>query len=778
MSLTRPTEVVNNDNLKSNSPVLLIEFADLNYHIGSKEYYLEKDSGSDGELFQVNGYFVSATAQFLTDNVGPGDIINVDGVGDLEILEVIDGTQVDVGWTAASASFLDWTLKLNHRDLLKNKNSLSLNNAIPEKVNGYNSLNSINLVILDWRSTVSIAWTNSLTSLKGSAVNIYLKYDTGDAASTGALKIFSGVISGWEINRDVLTLSVDNLRKSVPELQTLLPESLIQDSIQSSNYLGGRPVQFGDFSWNDDFVYWADRPNKYAYIPYVYTDEADKLWFYVAEHAMKNMPTATQLNGDGDVETELYTFIFRHGMFWMQRLINATVTNAAGGSYIKAEMPTSGARPFMPPEAEYDGGDGLSGGNAYTEWANAVDGKSSTYVLVNAAGGSLQLCQITPKETLGEFWDNSTVLVSIRVHISVGAIVSAGDCKAYLYNRDAGTEIDSFTFSAGDANTTVLALSGSVPAGGSYDCLDNFVVSIEAGGTGQVVVKNIIVSIPLADADLTSERLYMRCQGLTFGDTWGGRKTSTNVVECPIDVVEYLLRNYVGVTAISTGLFNQLATFYASIKVAFTLVDQVEVQTIIKDLMEQFLFSLIIPETDDGNWRIVSPMASALVFSYGAGSTPGNGDIFNQDDSFSGSEFIQGPIDKNSLSVEQNNSDDIYGQFEIKSFEIEGIYYGLSTTGSGLRKTLENKYIRSQANADTLLALIDDWFLNQKLIIKFDSYWNAAFRQVGDVINIRHDDIIEDMLGGGSKNNQKYMIIRLQKKWRPHLIGIDAIEMK
>lgn len=777
MTFIRPSEITNQQNLVSNKPILLIEFADLNYHIASQQFWLTKDSGTDGVADDSTGYFSSATAQFVTDNVKAGDIVTVDTYGDYTIVGVINETTIDINWAIAPLTGLTWALKIDYKDLLKNKNSLSLNNSLSENVNNYNSLNSISLTLLDW-TALSSAWSTSLTTLKNSAVNIYIKYNTGDVSASNALKIFSGKISDWSIKKDIITLTVENSRITVDELQTLIPTTLIRDTIEAAEYEGGRPVQFGDFSWADDFVFWADRPNKYAYIPYVYTTAAGSMRFEIAEHQMKSLPTAIQLNGNGDTEAELYTFVFRFGAFWAQRLINAAITNTSSGAYMTCQVQTSdGPRPYLPLTEAYDGLGGLVNANDYAEWANCVDGHSSTLVVVSAAG-LLRVCGVGAKEKLGQYWTSPSAYV-VKLYVSIGTLAySGGDNKVKIYNRTTGTEIDSYTFVAANANSTVFVTSFTAIIGGSYDCLDNFVISFESDGTGVVHVKNVVISLSLTEADLASEKLYLRCQGRMYEDSWGGRKTTTDVVQNPIDIVELILRNYMSITDISTGRFDALNSFYSSCPAAFTLIDQIEIDSIIRDLMAGYNFSLIVPETDSDSWRVVAPFSSAMVFTQGGGSTPLSADIINEDDNITAGEFDQDPILINSLSVKQNNSNDIYGMVEINCFNVDGNYYGLVSTGSGLKKVINNDYIRSVAAATILLGLIDGWFLAQKIVISLNTFWNCLHRQIGDVVNIRHSEIIEAMLGGGSKNNQKYMIIRIQKKWRPHLISMDAIELK
>ena len=98
------------------------------------------------------------------------------------------------------------------------------------------------------------------------------------------------------------------------------------------------------------------------------------------------------------------------------------------------------------------------------------------------------------------------------------------------------------------------------------------------------------------------------------------------------------------------------------------------------------------------------------------------------------------------------------------------------TVGSGKEKVLNNRFIKGDNHAVFVRNILDDWILVQKYIAIFQTSFSAISHEIGDVINIRHDDLNDNMLDA-TVNTQKWIIIDHKFIWKPFGIAIIAIEL-
>ena len=67
-------------------------------------------------------------------------------------------------------------------------------------------------------------------------------------------------------------------------------------------------------------------------------------------------------------------------------------------------------------------------------------------------------------------------------------------------------------------------------------------------------------------------------------------------------------------------------------------------------------------------------------------------------------------------------------------------------------------------------------FLNQHWLAQFNTWYNALAHEVGDVINIRHSAINDDMLDS-TESAQKWIIYKISQGWHPAWARILAMEL-
>lgn len=86
--------------------------------------------------------------------------------------------------------------------LLQKNLSLNMRISLPQMVNEISSLSSPTLKLTTWRSNLRGDLVGSTPNLTDGSVDIYLKLDTASTNKADAVKMFSGVISSWAVDRD------------------------------------------------------------------------------------------------------------------------------------------------------------------------------------------------------------------------------------------------------------------------------------------------------------------------------------------------------------------------------------------------------------------------------------------------------------------------------------------------------------------------------------------------------------------------------------------------
>lgn len=760
MSLTLPAEINSEKNKKGNSPILLVEFADLNYHIASRAYNLSVGSGSDADSSGGSAVLEAASATFQTWNMKPGDIIHVNGA-DREILTVDAEDQVTL--TADPGTFTGeaWEAFVVYSDLLQHGTKLNMQFALPQLLNSISSVPSVTLTLLDWRGTLRADIIGTLPDLTGSTINIYIKYNTSTDLSSNAIQIFSGTLTNYSVKRDTMVLSLKLFR---PEL-SMLPANLIPNSNDI-----GKPLQYGDFNYSDDPRWWGDKNAYYAICPLVFWD-ADNLsaLYWIADHEMNAVPSDLTLIQNSQA------FVVRDNKYLHAVFPSAaSITNAASGAYVEAVIglgtPTVGVKTYLhlsPTDTT---------GSTAANPANAIDGKVSTLAYLEAPTPKLQV-QVFGFDELRECTlqgDQPTV------QIYFGTISGGGTGTVVIDDgvNNGSTNID---------NTYANGWHGfPFPSYGSLDEIEGFWIEVNLGTLTDIEVKNILVRVRMQDASDNDEYLYLRCKGREYSSTWDSRKTTGNLIQYAPDIVESLFRDEWSITDIDTDTFDAVYTYFSStisVKSCGTIFQQQDGERLLEEICEMMNFAISfmrtrsqLHSTDVRNkWRLVYPFKN--VFALSGTSTPGNEDIFTDSESYSGNSHTQQPIKLGTFLLRRTAESENYGKLTVKYVRTHQGYRESVNVGSGKEKILENWLIDGTlASPGNFRNDIDAW-LTQKWIAEFETFYNGLAHEPGDILNIRHDDLNDDMLNM-TVNTQKWIIREVVQSWRPNTILIEAIELK
>lgn len=115
-------------------------------------------------------------------------------------------------------------------------------------------------------------------------------------------------------------------------------------------------------------------------------------------------------------------------------------------------------------------------------------------------------------------------------------------------------------------------------AGGSHPLGSN---TIQCHEIGLVFTKKMTID--------ERTRIFTACKGRMYGGTWDSRKTATDLIENPADVVENFLRNDLAVTDIDTDGFDAANTARTGEKLAYTIKDPIsslaEIEKICQETM-------------------------------------------------------------------------------------------------------------------------------------------------------------------------------------------------
>lgn len=767
--LTLPASISTNKNKIGIRPIILFDFVDLDYEIASQAFQFVA-SGTDGSS-AGSTTFGAASATFETWEVSNGDTITIDET-DFTVDSVTNETTlVCTESITPPADNLSWSLDVydEFQDLMRKNAGVSLNLSIPELVNGLSTISILSLELTDWRNTLRSNIVGSLPDLTDSDVDVYIQLDSTDTDVDTKLKIYTGKIADYTIRHDIMTIKI----KNEDPITGVYPINLLKD-INSQTLASDeitKPLQYGDFMYDTDLRYYTDANRHLAICPVhlAPTDGASGTWrVYVADHKMNNVSSSTDFDQDGAI-----FFLYRgRELAHIEFIEGLAVSNTSTDCYIDVGM--SGHKCWIFESPVSSGTD-----NDPSDWAEAVDGKSSTWAISSSTDNTLHVKQpdfsaySENEPQISNQGIGNTVLV--KIYAKFGAI--AGDTHYLRYSKD-GSTYYSIAIDEADANSWVNINAIQVVWDDLEDVSDNLQIKVDwsTAGGASIVTEQIIVGVWVQDITTSDDYFYFRCEGREFSGTWGGRRSSGNLIDNPIDMLESFFRNEFGLTNLDTDSFDIVQGVFDSpnIDVNASLYIQQSWNSLLKDICKSFNLGLSLNLI--GNWRLVMPRAASYGFSSSQIGTPGNEDIFTDTDSITSNSYNQHPILKRSFKISRSSAKETYARTNLNYKRTHETFISTSTDGTGKLLTINNNYIATDVSASNMFTLTSEWLHTQKFVLLFDTFYNAIAHEIGDIINVRHDDMNDDMLDA-TVNTQKWMIIGIQFKWHPAIITIKAIEL-
>jgi hypothetical protein len=660
-----------------------------------------------------------------------------------------------------------------YNSLLKKNSSLGIGVSLPQLLNDLSSISAPTLYLLDWQGTLRGNMVGTTPDLTNSAVDIYVKLDTASTNKADAVKVFSGVVAEWEVSRDVMMIKLKNLFI----YQNIPPNTLKifnVNTIASDNIC--RPIQIGDFNWTYDPRYYKYITNAYATCPLeTASDNGTFIWF-ASDHIMNEIPTDDNLEDNiGDA----YAFVVRDKKYINVKFDSNTVTVDSARSYVFiTTLPGDHLCSLF--------GKLTSAGstNNMDDWANAVNGDSASSVNLSSVGDILNVSgadyiNLTENIPQNDGTDSDPEYNPI-IHVKYGDVsgIAAGFPATISWRKDSnnswsnGIPIPASTPPANSWQTyqTDLALD-------SWDDFPSVEIKIEYIDDAHelVEVQQIIIEMPVQTLSSSDKYLYLRCKGIEYSGTWEGRKTSGNLITNLADTIEMFLRDYQGITDIDTDSFDKINTAFTDIEANGSFYIQRSGDRFLKNLCSACNVSLILSSIK--KWRLVMAYPGANKFSSSGTDTPGNEDIFTDTVILSSGAYDKHPIQEKSFRLQRTSSKDIYEILQVDYHRThQGYIKSFSESSSGKTKIIENFLISSQVSATIFRDIWDSWYLNQKMIARFSTFLNAMAHEAGDIINIRHSDLNDDILNE-TETTQKWMISEIGQGWRPNVIEIEAIEL-
>lgn len=777
--LTLPAEITNNKNLVGVRPILIVEFVDLEYHVASKAYELSRGSGADG-VVSGGTTFTSVTATFETWNIFPDDIIDISG-SERTVTAVNSETELEFTPSHGNGSSIPYEVWNVCNDLIQSNSSVKLIQKINEMMSGISGLiGSMKLNLLDFVSTLRNQLIGSSPDLSESNVNIYIKLDTSTDDFSNAIKIMEGVITSYIIQNDILSLTI----KTRIDNWGQMPSNLLIDSFDDYSGVEDwcKPLQYGDFSWDLHPYLWVEFDKGLAFCPYASQEYYDpgpglqpSIRWWVADHNMEHMPSTAQFQSTHD----FHAFVYRDGKYCGVEIKDddgtLSIVNSGGEAYFRTDYDfCKDVWDLCELEDEYTFGPYA---NDIIGWDECVDGSTLTSAGLSN-GDNLTVEDVNIDHVKDNYQDSG---VKARLIVTFGSNTHNGSVVLRIFDKVTDALQASNTIvSSTAANTTQVVTFNSV---GSTDAINDYYFNVTAtGGTsGSINVYNMTVAVSCPAHDPENEPyLLIRCQGRQYSGTWDGRKTTGNLIENPADVIESLFRDELSITDLDTDSFDNVYNLFdvvTTVNAAGTIIRQEDAEDIIKKICESFNISLI--KLLSGNYRLFVPRAIIYNFSSSGTGTPGDEDIFTDNDTISNNEYTNHPIRQGTFKISRSQSVYNYRRLKIRFRYIphKNVYdESVDSGGSGKSYIIDGWMIQEWDSANALKNVLDDWILHQKFIIEFETFINAAAHEIGDIINIRHLMLNDDMLDA-TENTQKWAIIELQNSWKPNYYKITAIEL-
>jgi len=764
--LTLPASITNNKDKQGIKPILLIDFTDLNYRIASAAYSIQEGSGSDGDGTGGTNEFESATATFETWAAMPNDIINIEGTDNI-IVSVDSETVCTMTDSTPGPGALDWIYYRVYNDQINKGSTANVQNKIPELINDISRIGQVTLRFDEWQGSLRSNLVGSSPDLTGSNVNVYLLLDNSGSVIDDAIRFFKGTIADYKINRDILTVVIKNLD---PTLASVPSNLITSDNSVADRWLDPlitRPIHYGDFNMDTHFNLWQDFRHAVAYAPYVGVSTTGSDYFFVADHGVEEMSTSTDLQS----LTNPHVFAWKNDLLMSVDAGTLAVSNTSTDVTLEGQFHGRPLYVWLEPKDQHST-------NTDNQWANAIDGDSSTTCHVTPAGATagLRVFNFEDEGKLGDLY--SDVGQAFDVFVTFGTITDdeVGEGKIRIRKMSDESEVSAFTLTDDShADSTIITASTS----GTLSGFDQLYVECTCTVNFNYYVKSIMVrgTFSTTVMDVKEDPLFVRLKGMEYSGTWDARKTSGNLIENPADIMESIMRDQWSLSSdtIDIDSFDTLNSIFTSINAKMTFYKQQSAFDLIKDFCNSFNVSLIYTIADN-KWKVVFPQAAGLGFASSGTDSPAAQDIFTDTDTISSGVYSQHPIKLKSFNTKRSAVSQKYDKLKLKYDSVLDTFNLTTSVGSGKTITIANAYIRDDASAVVLRNLLDDWLFVQKYVVNFQTFYNAVGHEAGDVINVRHSELNDDMLDA-TENTQKWMITEISFKWHPAIINIKAIEL-
>jgi len=639
---------------------------------------------------------------------------------------------------------------------------------LPEEINRLSSVPELVVTLTDWRDEMRDDIIGTSPDLTDSGAEVYIKFDTSSNSLSNAVKVFTGKVKSYSVSHDRLTL---RLRNTVVADFKPLPSTLLSTEYEVADVVRDDlvlPLQYGDFLWNTPPVFYADADaaGTLAICPYVYSDN-DNHYFAVAGHTMKNMPTATQINSS----PEGYLYFRRGPLLLLWSVSGATVTNTSAKAELAVPKSGTALAYLWVTETRTSTPDA----NTALNPENVMDGKTNTYATVNSTHTRLavQEFDVDDVDKL-----NTTYQVKVLFYISrVSGTSPYGSLD--VRKRTTGT--------SNTGSVSITSTSGSNGDGtGWYTYSTDLTISeindyyATVGintSDDEISVAAVVLQVKVNTFDPDSDRpvAYLRCQGRAFSGTWGGRKTSGDLIEKPVDVLESLLRDELGLSSeLHTDSFDTVAATISSWRAHASLFRQAEAGALLADFCRAWGMALVFSAA--GTVQLTRP-TTGLKFSASDSTTPGDEDIYTDSETVSGGKYNRHPIRRGTFRLGRTRPPAVAQKVTVRYRRTFDAWLAETSDGGGQELVVNNQWLARTATADDLASVLLDWLAEQKWVVQFETFINALALEVGDVINVRHSDLNDDMLDA-TVNTQQWLVTEVAFRWRPQTVRVRAMELK
>lgn len=699
MSLTLPTEIQTEKQKVAHKPILMIDFSDVGVYVASKSYTLSLTGGGNR----------------------------------------------------------------NYDDLIKQGSFAEITHDINEMFGTLAGTPQVTVTLLDYRGTLRASLLGTSPDLTGSAVSVYLKFDTSSTDEADRVMLFSGIVADYNEKRDVLSLTfkttwLDRL-VNLPQ-RTIISydsEADVEDDITF-------PLQYGDFSWSATdprfITEFANSIGTMAICP-IYKKVAALYYIAVADHSMTNLPSVTQLESSAG---DTYLFIRRDNRWVHLTASSVTINSSSTPVTITAQLGTGYV--WMSPTAAYTAGDDTNPADV----ADVFDGDSTTYATAWTTPSADEQIEVH-NVNIDEF-EELTIVGGFDAYFYVKAMTGSG-IRGWLRIRQ---KSDNSVLSEVELNDSTTLGWIRVIGDSDGNNVNNYYFEVEANTNINIDISEIVIRIRVQGLDLAEDDpcVYLRCQGRPFSGTWGGRRTSGALITHPVDMVESIIRDELSETP-DTDTFDAVKGL-TSYTIAATVYKQTTAKELFSDICEQFGYGLTFSPT--GNIAIMKP-DSGLTFTDSGTSTPGNEDILTDSETVTNNSFNQHPILLGGFSLQRTSVSDIVKKVTLKYGQLwGGNFLKQVSSGSGTPElVLENRYIIDSTVASNIAAVFIAWRSTQKFIAEMVTFFNALGFELGDVKNIRHGDL-NDNIVANTVNTQKWMLFSYALNFVNGLIKLKFVELR